>query len=101
LNYNNIQNFEDKSYIPFGLSSLIFYNKENEIKNSLVKELNIQKVKFSEKKNKISCFKKNYKFEINIEKMDKNIFVIKFLRKEERNHFYKDFILNIINVFNK
>ena len=52
----NISN--KNTYIPFDLLSLVFYGKENEIKESLIKELNNKRVKHSEKKNKIICFKK-------------------------------------------
>ena len=83
------------------MASIIFYDKENEIKNSLIKELNIKRVKYNEKKNKISCFKQNLRFELNIEKFGKNLYVIRFLRNKERNSFYKDLFLNIININNK
>ena len=51
----NISN--KNTYIPFDLLSLVFYGKENEIKESLIKELNNKRVKHSEKKNKLICFK--------------------------------------------
>ena len=100
-NNKYIQNFENKNYMPFDLASIVFYNKENEIKNSLIKNLNMKRVKFNEKKNKISCFKKDLRFELNIVKLDVNIFIIKFLRKEERNNFYNNLFLNIINIYSK
>ena len=100
-NNKYIQNFENKNYMPFDLASIVFYNKENEIKNSLIKNLNMKRVKFNEKKNKISCFKKDLRFELNIVKLDINIFIIKFLRKEERNNFYNNLFLNIINIYSK
>ena len=100
-NNKYIQNFENNNYMPFDLASIVFYNKENEIKNSLIKNLNMKRVKFNEKKNKISCFKKDLRFELNIVKLDINIFIIKFLRKEERNNFYNNLFLNIINIYSK
>ena len=96
-----IHNYDNKINNPFDLASLVFYDKENEIKNSLIKELNIKKVKYNEKKNKISCFKQNLRFELNIEKIDKNLYVIRFLRNKERNSIYKDLFLNIINAYKK
>ena len=75
--------------------------KKIEIKESLIKELNIKRVKFNEKKNKITCFKKDLRFELNIEKIDNNVFVIKFIKKEERNNIYKDLFLDIVDIFNK
>ena len=96
-----IHNYDNKINNPFDLASLAFYDKENEIKNSLIKELNIKKVKYNERKNKISCFKQNLRFELNIEKIDKNLYVIRFLRNKERNSIYKDLFLNIINAYKK
>ena len=100
-NYKSIQIMDSNNYNPFDLHSLLFYNKENEIKESLIKELNIKRVKYNEKKNKISCFKKDLRFELNIEKIGNNAFVIKFFKKEERNNIYRDLFLNIVDVFNK
>ena len=106
LNKISVRNFviENKDYTPFDLYSLAFHSKENEIKESLIKELNIKRIKFNEKKNKICCFKKDLRFELNVEKIDENIFVIKFFKKlEERtfNNIYKDLCMNILSVFNK
>jgi len=107
LNKISVRNFgvENKDYyIPFDLYSITFHTKENEIKDSLIKELNIKRIKSNEKRNKICCFKKDLRFELNIEKMDENIFVIKFFKKlEERtfNNNYKDLCMNILNIFNK
>jgi len=106
LNKISVRHFgiESKDYTPFDLYSLAFHTKENEIKDSLIKELNIKRIKFNEKRNKICCFKKDLRFELNVEKMDENIFVIKFFKKlEERtfNNIYKDLCRNILNVFNK
>ena len=101
LNYKSIQIMNSNNYNPFDLHSILFYNKENEIKESLIKELNIKRVKYNEKKNKISCFKKDLRFELNIEKIGNNVFVIKFFKKEERNNIYRDLFLNIVDVFNK
>ena len=95
----NISN--KNTYIPFDLLSLVFYGKENEIKESLIKELNNKRVKHSEKKNKIICFKNDLRFELNIDKLDKNLFIIKYLIKKERNSIYKDLFLNILSIFNK
>ena len=106
LNKISVRNFgiENKDYTPFDLYSLAFHTKENEIKDYLIKELNIKRIKFNEKRNKICCFKKDLRFELNIEKMDENIYAIKFFKKlEERtfNNIYKDLCMNILNIFNK
>ena len=106
LNKISIRNFgiENKDYTPFDLYSLAFNTKENEIKDTLIKELNIKRIKFNEKKNKICCFKKDLRFELNVEKINENIYAIKFFKKlEERtfNNIYKDLCMNILNVFNK
>ena len=100
---NNKNNINEKHYIPFDLNSLILYPQENDIKNVLIKELNYKKIKLNEKKNKISCFKKDLKFELKIEKIDKYIFCIKFIKKGDVDayHFYKDIYINLINDFNK
>ena len=100
---NNKNNINEKIYTPFDLNSLVLYPQENDIKNILIKELNYKKIKLNEKRNKISCFKKNLKFELNIEKIDKYIFCIKFIKKGDVDayHFYKDIYINLINDFNK
>ena len=63
--------------------------------------MNTKNIKHNEKKNKIICFKKDLRFELNIEKLDKKIYTIKYLIKKERNSIYKDLFLNILTIFNK
>ena len=99
--YLYFQNINNKIYTPFDLHTLVYYNKENDIKDSLFKELNFKRVKFNEKKNKISCFKKDLRFELIIDKIGKNVFIINFLKKEERNYIYKDLFFEILDIYNK
>ena len=51
---------------PFDLNSLVFVNKNNDIKNRINHVLNSKDINYNEGNNKYNCYKKEIKFDINI-----------------------------------
>ena len=80
--------------MPFELSG-IFIDKLNNIKNILLKEIKLKKWKYKIKKNGYLIYKDENQFDIDINKYNNNIYIIKTLKRQGKYKIYNNIIRNI------
>ena len=94
INKNNENNNKDEEFMPFELSG-IFIDKLNNIKNILLKEIKLKKWKYKIKKNGYLIYKDENQFDIDINKYNNNIYIIKTLKRQGKYKIYNNIIRNI------
>ena len=94
---NNDNKNKDEIFIPFDLNTL-FIDKVNNIKNILLKEIKLRKLKYKIKKNGYIIYMDENQFEIDINKIKNNIYIIKTVKRQGKYQINnKNIIMNIIS----
>ena len=94
INNNKENKNKDEEYMPFELNG-IFIDKLNNIKNILLKEIKLKKWKYKIKKNGYLIYKDENQFDIDINKYNNNIYIIKTLKRQGKYKIYNNIIRNI------
>ena len=90
-------------YKPFDLNSLIYVNKNEELKEMINKLFNSKNIKYNEMNNKYKCFNKKIKFELNIINVNElnGAYIIKSFQKPVNGtkikNVYNNTIFKLIN----
>jgi hypothetical protein len=98
-NKKTIEDFEnenkDDNFKPFDLD-FIFIKNMNYIKEIVSKEIQLKKYKGKNKKNSFLIYKNNNHIEINISKINNNIYNIKVKKKQGNFQIFKNIIKSIV-----
>ena len=85
---------KDEEFNPFDLNC-IFIDKISNIKNNLLKEFKLKKWKYKIKKNGYLIYKDDNQIDIDINKINNNIYIIKSLKKQGKYQIYNNIIRHI------